>query len=142
MTTSMMASIHTASKVSLCSGESYRNGTNKYKGGYKTCWSVAVDSIDTKAAREIWDEYVAFSSHDDAKHSIVNFENYSHAKAHAVSQDENAVGPAIRTMKRHCFASTIYSDAALIQPAKAYGEKFRNLMTKSSDKHVVYVKEA
>ena len=98
-----------------------------------------MDSIDPKAARNIWNEYVAFSSHDDAKHSIVNFENYSHVKAHALSQDTNAVGPAIRTMRHHCFVSTVYSEPALIAPAKAFGEKFRVLMKRNSDKHVVLV---
>ena len=98
---------------------------------------MSVDSIDPKAARNIWNEYVAFSSYEDSQHSIVNFENYSHVKAHAIPQEANAVGPAIRTMKHHCFVSTVYTDPALIEPAKAFGEKFRTLMKTGSDKHVV-----
>ncbi len=103
-------------------------------GGFKVCWSVSTDTIAAPAARQVWDAYVAFAAHADAKKTFVNLERYNTVRARAVDPAANAVGPAVRSMPYHCFAGAVYSDPALHGEAETLGHTFRRLLAAGAEK--------
>jgi FAD/FMN-containing dehydrogenase len=57
--------------------------------------------------------------------SLVSLELYSTAKARAVLADTNAVGPAIRTERFHCFFGAVHSSPELDVEARRIGDMLR-----------------
>lgn len=101
--------------------------TNFLTGGYKPTWAVSVDEVKPETLREFWDDYVTYSTDEDAKLSIVNMQRYSMTKAHAVPLDSTAVGPALRQKNFFAFFAGVYTDSSRHEATRAVGEKFRNL---------------
>lgn len=67
----------------------------------------------------------------------MNIEAYPTDRARSVPLDATAVCPAIRSMRFHCFLCAVYTDPGLHPAARRLGEKFREVMNGSSEKHMV-----
>ncbi|KAK9349620.1 hypothetical protein V1523DRAFT_422378 [Lipomyces doorenjongii] len=115
----------------------------QYKGGFKPTWSVALEKLDPKAARDLWNHFLHFRlRHPSSKNSVVMFECYAFGKVRQVP--ENSASFPWRNLNFHVCASLFYTDPAIDIDVNAWGDKFRQILQEASGmrQNKVYVNYA
>ncbi|KAL4943304.1 hypothetical protein BDV06DRAFT_211158 [Aspergillus oleicola] len=80
-------------------------------GGYKPAYSAALNRLLAGTWKEVWDEYVSFTSRDETRSSFI-MEAYSLHRAQSLRDDSSAF-PWRNGVNFHAIAMPWYSDAGL-----------------------------